>query len=196
MSRIMCKSAKEYLDTMGRLCQIIDYSVIDAFAKLLFTAWQENRQVLVFGNGGSACTSGHFVIELLMTAGCNGPRGLRAIALSDNIGTLTAVSNDWSYEKIFSYPLRSYGQPGDIAVAISGSGNSPNVLQAVELAKAKGMKVVALTGFDGGKLKDLADLQIHIPNDNYGIIEDLHLSVGHIVGQILNHAIAADSKTT
>lgn len=195
MARIMCKSAKEYLDTLGHLCHTIDHQAIDALAQRLLQAWRENRQVLVYGNGGSACTSSHFVIELLLTCGMDqGNRGLRAISLPDNVGVLTALANDTSYDKVFYYPLVSYAQPGDVVIAISGSGNSPNVLVATEWAKQHGLFIVAITGFDGGKLKNLADLHINIPNDNYGIMEDLHMSIGHIVGQSLHHAIAAETS--
>lgn len=193
MSRIMCQSAKEYLDTLGQLCHTIDHQAIDALADLLLKTWRENRQVFVFGNGGSACTSSHFVIELQYTAGANGAKGLRAFAL-DNMGVLTALANDTAYAEVFYQQMVSYGQPGDIVIAISGSGNSPNVLKAVQWSKANGLTVVGLTGFDGGKLKDMVDMHINIPNNNYGILEDLHMSIGHIVGQILNRAIAAESN--
>ncbi len=194
MARMMSASAKDYLETMGQLCQTLDYGAIDALADRLLQTWRDNQQVFVFGNGGSACTAGHFIIELVMTAGVGGSRGLRAFALPDNVGMLTALANDFSYEEIFHYPLASYGQPGDIALAISGSGNSPNVLKAAHLAKQRGLVLVALTGFDGGELKNLADLHINVPNDNYGIIEDLHMSIGHILGQRLNRAIVAESQ--
>lgn len=192
MSRVMCTSAKDYFTTMGHLCQTIDWQAIDQLADRLLEAWRNKRQVFVFGNGGSACSAGHFIIELVMTAGGKGQRGLRAIALSDNIGTLTALANDISYEDIFRYPLVSHASQGDIALAISGSGNSPNVLRACEWAKDHGLVIVALTGFDGGQLQHLADIHINVPNDNYGIIEDLHMSIGHILGQRLYHAIAAE----
>jgi D-sedoheptulose 7-phosphate isomerase len=195
MARIMCKSAKEYLDTLSQLCHTIDHQAIDALANRLLQTWRDNRQVFVYGNGGSACTSSHFVIELLLTSGMDrGAKGLRAISLPDNVGVLTALANDTAYDKIFYYPLVSYAQSGDVAIVISGSGNSPNVLVATQWAKDNGLFIVALTGFDGGKLKDLADLHINIPNDNYGILEDLHMSIGHIIGQILHHAIAAETR--
>jgi len=193
MSRVMCKSAKDYFTTMGNLCGLIDWPTIDALADQLLEVWRNKRQIFVFGNGGSACTAGHFVIELVMTAGGSSQRGLKAMALSDNIGTLTALANDIAYDDIFRYPLVSHASPQDVVLAISGSGNSPNVLRACEWAKAHGLLVVALTGFNGGQLKQLADIHINVPNDNYGIIEDLHMSIGHILGQRLHHAIAAES---
>jgi phosphoheptose isomerase len=114
--------------------------------------------------------------------------------MNDNIGLLTALGNDISYEETFSYPLASYAQPGDVAVALSCSGNSPNVLHAVRWARDHGLTVVALTGFAGGKLKELADIHVNIPSTNYGLIEDLHLSVNHIVAQSLHSRILAETQ--
>ncbi len=190
MNRSMCQSAKDYFDTMSRVLGAIDYGVIDALVDMLLKAQHDNRQIFVFGNGGSACTSGHFGLEFVMTGEAEGPKALRVHSLSDNIGLLTALSNDISFDDIFRYQLAAYAVPGDVAIAISGSGNSPNILRACEWAKANGVTVVALTGFDGGKVKDLADVQVHIPSNNYGIIEDLHMSIGHIIGQRLHHLLA------
>jgi phosphoheptose isomerase len=116
--------------------------------------------------------------------------------MNDNIGIVTAVANDIDYAESFSMPLAAYAQPGDLAVAISCSGNSPNIVHACNVARGMGLTVVGLTGFDGGKVKGLADLHINIPCDNYGIIEDLHLSIGHMVAQILRNRILNHTKET
>lgn len=186
----MYRTAQEYFQTLGQLCQVLDHKKMDDLADLLLKAHHDNQQVFVFGNGGSACTSSHWIIELAMSSSSPGHPGLRAYALPDNVGWLTALANDFAYADIFYYPLSTYARRGDIAVAISGSGNSPNVVKACQWAKANGVFIVGLTGFTGGKLKELADLNIHVPNDNYGIIEDLHMSIGHLVGQRLHHLIA------
>lgn len=190
MSRSMCHSAKDYFETMDQVLNSIDYGVIDALVEMLLEVQRDNRQVFVFGNGGSACTSSHFVLEFVMTGEAGGPKGLQVRGLADNMGLLTALANDISYDDVFRYQLASYANAGDVAIAISGSGNSPNILQACQWAKDNGVKVVALTGFDGGKLKELADLHVNIPNNNYGIIEDLHMSIGHIIGQRLHQTLA------
>jgi D-sedoheptulose 7-phosphate isomerase len=104
---------------------------------------------------------------------------------------MTALGNDISYEQVFAFPLASYAQAGDLAVAISCSGNSPNVLRACEWAKANGLNVVALTGLAGGKVKDLAHVHANVPSDNYGVVEDLHMSMGHIAAQMLKSRISA-----
>jgi D-sedoheptulose 7-phosphate isomerase len=190
MKRTMCQSAKDYFDTMSHILGTIDYGLIDKFVELLLEVQHDNRQVFVYGNGGSACTSAHFGLEFTMTGEAGGPRALAVRCLADNIGLLTALSNDISYDDIFRYQLAAYATNGDVAIAISGSGNSPNILEACQWAKDNGLTVVALTGFDGGAVKDLANMHINIPSDNFGIIEDLHMSIGHIVGQRLHQLLA------
>jgi D-sedoheptulose 7-phosphate isomerase len=189
MKRDMCQSAKAYFETMTQVISAIDYESIDQLVNRLLEARRDNRQVFVFGNGGSASTSGHFGLEFTMTGEAGGPRALQVRSLVDNIGLLTALSNDVSYEDIFRYQLASYANPEDIVIAITGSGNSPNILRACEWAKANALTVVALTGFDGGKVKEMADIHINIPNNNFGIIEDLHMSIGHIIGQRFHHLL-------
>jgi len=118
---------------------------------------------------------------------------LPAISLVDNVGISTAVGNDMGYDEVFSYPLSAYAGPGDVAVAISYSGNSPNVVRACQWAKANRLAVVALTGFSGGRIKHLANVHVHIPSENYGIVEDFHLSIGHIVSQMLRSRVLAEA---
>jgi D-sedoheptulose 7-phosphate isomerase len=181
---------------MSQVLAQIDVAGIEAFGELLFDAWSERRQAFFFGNGGSASTASHHVLDLVKTASVHGRHHLRAFGMNDNIGIVTAVANDIDYAESFSMPLAAYAQPGDLAVAISCSGNSPNIVHACNVARGMGLTVVGLTGFDGGKVKGLADLHINIPCDNYGIIEDLHLSIGHMVAQILRNRILNHTKET
>jgi D-sedoheptulose 7-phosphate isomerase len=190
MKRNMCQSAQDYFETMDSVIKVINYGVIDKLVDILVEARHDNRQIFVFGNGGSACTSGHFGLELTMTGEAGGPKALQVRSLVDNIGLLTALSNDICYEDVFRYQLTCYANPKDIAIAITGSGHSPNILRACEWAKANDLTVVALTGFDGGQVKEIADIHINIPNNNFGIIEDLHMSIGHIIGQRLHQMLA------
>lgn len=192
----MCETAKAYLNGMARLLGEIDCRGIDDFAELMVDAWRNDRRVFVFGNGGSATTASHHACDLMKTAAVDGQRRLNAFSLVDNVGIGTAIGNDLDYEQVFVYLLETYAKRGDLAVAISGSGNSPNVLRACTWARRNGVKVIALTGFSGGKLKDLADLHINIPSDNYGYVEDLHLAIGHMVAQILKARISAEAKNT
>ncbi len=122
-------------------------------------------------------------------ASVEGKKRLHAISLLDNVGLTTAIGNDMAYEDIFRFTLESYAAKGDIAIGISCSGNSPNLLRACEWAKETGLTVIALTGFSGGKVKNLANLHINVPSENYGVIEDLHLSIAHIVAQGLKARI-------
>jgi D-sedoheptulose 7-phosphate isomerase len=194
MAGSIVSSASDYLGGMAALLKNVDAKAIDAYADLLFKAWKEDRAVFVFGNGGSAYTASHHVTDYVKTAAVDGVRRIRAFSMVDNLGLLTACGNDISYDEIMSYPLASFARPGDLAIAISCSGNSPNVLRACEWARNNQLKVVALTGLNGGKLKDLADVHINVPSDNYGWVEDLHMSIGHIGAQSLKSRVSKEGK--
>ncbi len=193
MAGTMCSTAREYIDQVAILLQKIDCSGIDAVGNLLFDAWKADRQVLVFGNGGSACTASHFVTDIAKTACVDGERPLRAISLVDNHGLTTAVGNDIDYNQTFAYAIKTYARPGDVAIAISASGNSDNVYNACRWAKDHDVKLVCLTGFDGGRIGDLADVHVNIPSNNYGLVEDMHLSIGHMVTQALKSQVMAEA---
>lgn len=185
MTATTISNAGAYLAALSNLAQRIDPAPMDALADAVFDTWLADRQVLVFGNGGSASTAGHFVADLVKTAAVEDRRRLRAISLFDNYPLTTAIANDLDYEQSLLFPLEAYGRPGDLAIAISASGNSPNVIAACEWARAHDLRVAGLTGFEGGRLAELCDWHIHVPSDNYGLIEDLHLSVGHVLSQAL-----------
>ena len=189
MAGTISKTAGSYIAEMARIVGMIDPIAVERFAEIVFNAWRDDRHVFVFGNGGSAYTSSHFVTDLVKTASVEGKKRLHAISLLDNIGLTTAIGNDMAYEDIFRFTLESYAAKGDIAIGISCSGNSPNLLRACEWAKETGLTVIALTGFSGGKVKNLANLHINVPSENYGVIEDLHLSIAHIVAQGLKARI-------
>jgi D-sedoheptulose 7-phosphate isomerase len=189
MAGSISKTAASYISEMARALGQIDVTATERFAEIIFNAWRDNRHVYVFGNGGSAYTSSHFVTDLVKTASVEGKKRVHAISLVDNIGLTTALANDISYEESFRFPLSSYASSGDIAIGISCSGNSPNLLRACEWARENGLTVIALTGFSGGKVKNLAHLHINVPSENYGVIEDLHLSIAHIIAQGLKARI-------
>lgn len=193
MAGSVCTSTREYCQAMNELLQRLDHAAVDAYAVLLFETWKRRGRVLVFGNGGSALTASHHVCDYVKTASVPGKPRLQALSLVDNTGLTTAIGNDLSYDETFIYPLESFAVPGDLAVAISCSGNSPNVVRACEWAKANGLRVVALTGFSGGRIGALAELHINVPSDNYGLIEDLHMSIGHIAAQMLQQRIIQES---
>lgn len=189
MAGTTCTSARSYFKGMNALLSAIDHDAIDEFGHLLYEIWRERRRVFVFGNGGSAMTASHHVCDFVKTAAVNGQPRLEAISLVDNVGLLTAVGNDIGYDDTFRYALESMAHASDIVVAISCSGNSSNVVKACEWAKRNGLVVVALTGFDGGRIGKLANIHINVPSENYGLIEDLHMSIGHVVAQSLHASV-------
>jgi len=196
MAGTIVTNPSDYFRQLAETSSQIDAQQIVAYADMLFDAWRRRARVFVFGNGGSAYNASHHVTDYVKTASVDGRERLMAFSLTDNFGLTTAVGNDLSYTESLSFPLESYGQAGDVAVGISCSGNSPNLLKAFEVARRRGMKIVALTGFAGGKAKSCVDLHINVPSENYGIIEDLHLSIGHIVAQMLLDHVAKESKSS
>lgn len=140
------------------------------------------RQIFVCGNGGSASTASHFACDMVKGASFNREKRFRIIALTDSLATLTAYSNDVSYDAVFVEQLKNFANPGDVFIGISGSGNSPNVLRAIEYANAAGLKTIAMTGRDGGGLGPLAQLNINVAEPHMGRIEDAHMIVSHMIG--------------
>ena len=184
-------SPRAYLRRLCDAAALLDAGAIDAYADLLFEAWRADRMVFVFGNGGSSSCAAHHVADYVKTAQVNGHRRLRALCFTDNVPMLTAITNDLAFDQAFRHQLETYARPGDVAVAISASGNSPNITAACQWARLHGVTVVGITGFDGGRLATLAHLHLHVPSDNYGVIEDLQLSIGHLAAQCLQHRVAA-----
>ncbi len=166
------------LETIGQ----IDLQKVAQAAEWLRQARDAGRQTFVCGNGGSAATSSHFVCDLLKGASYNRDRRFRIMALTDNTPVLTAYANDVGYDQIFVEQLKNFARKNDLVIAISGSGNSPNVLHAVEYARTLGCRTIALTGKEGGKLGPMADLNIHVPESHMGRIEDAHLIICHMLG--------------
>ena len=193
MTDHMHDNALSYVGSLKVVLDKVNWAKVDRLADLLFDLWQDDRQVIVFGNGGSACTASHYVTDVVKTAAVAGERPLRALSLVDNTGLMTAVGNDIGYDQTFAYSINAFARPGDAAIAISGSGNSPNVVGACHAAKDCGVTLVCLTGFDGGQIAHLANLHINVPSDNYGVIEDIHLSIGHMVTQALKAKVTAEA---
>lgn len=191
IEKTVCDGSRHYFGEMASLLGRLDHDAIDRFGDLLFGCWQSDRQVLVMGNGGSASTASHYVTDLVKTASVPGVRRLRTLSVTDNPGLTTAIGNDIAYEDTFLFPLESYARTGDLVVAISGSGRSPNIVKALEWARRQGHAVVSVTGFDGGRIGPMADLHINVPTTNFGLLEDLHLSIGHVVSQRLRTRVVA-----
>jgi D-sedoheptulose 7-phosphate isomerase len=171
-------------DYAGRLAEALssqDWSVVSGLSSDLAAARREKRQVFLCGNGGSAATAIHWANDFLYGVNKLGHGMLRVHALPANSSVLTCLANDISYAEVFSTQLQALANTGDLLVVISGSGNSPNVIRALEEAKHLGLKSYALLGFDGGRCKALADVPIHFPIDDMQLVEDLHMIVGHML---------------
>jgi D-sedoheptulose 7-phosphate isomerase len=161
--------------------ETIDLAKVGRAIEILGKARDEQRHIFVCGNGGSAATASHFVCDMIKGASFNRPTRFRMMALNDSLPTLTAYSNDVHYECVFVEQLRNFAEAGDVVIAISGSGNSPNVLRAIEYGNSIGCRTIALTGRDGGKLGPLAQLNIQACNPHMGRIEDVHMIVMHMI---------------
>ena len=178
-------SLKEYFEIETQLLGRIPFERVDRLIALLERARMEGQRVFLFGNGGSASTASHFACDLGKgTVRADLPR-FKVLALNDNIPTFSAYANDQGYESVFAEPLISLAERGDIAIGFSGSGNSPNVLRAMQAAGERGLMTVGFTGFEGGKLKDRVELEINVPSSVMGQIEDVHLALTHAVCEML-----------
>ena len=159
----------------------IDLAEVDAFLEVLSSARDAGSTIFTCGNGGSAATASHFATDLGKGASYGRPARFKVMALTDSVSTITAYANDVSYDVVFAEQLINHAKPGDVLVCISGSGNSPNVLRAVEAAKTAGLTTVGMTGFAGGALGPMVDLHINVPDDHMGRIEDAHMSLCHMI---------------
>lgn len=176
------------LDYSSRLQGILassDWSSVNFLAQDMLRCWREKRQVFLCGNGGSAGNAVHLANDFLYGIAKKTGGGLRIQALSANSAVMTCLANDVGYESIFSEQLAVQAQAGDLLIALSGSGNSPNIVRAIEQAKVMGVKSYAILGFTGGKCKELADVAIHFPVKDMQIAEDMQLIVGHMMMQWL-----------
>ncbi len=168
----------QILDTIRSLDLQQIQRAIDTLAK----ARDEGRHIFTCGNGGSASAASHFATDIVKGASFGREKRFRIMALSDSLPTLTAYSNDVNYECVFVEQLKNFAEAGDVVIAISGSGNSPNVLRAMEYANSIGCRTIALTGRDGGKLGPLAEIHLQVKHPHMGRIEDAHLIMLHMIG--------------
>jgi D-sedoheptulose 7-phosphate isomerase len=189
-------NAREYFKELQRVANSLQFEGIDKIATVLVKAYESGRTVYTFGNGGSAALASHFACDLGKgTAYCNGGKRLRVLALTDNTCTLTAWANDASYEDVFSEQLRNFVRQDDVAFAISGSGNSKNVLNALQVARDAGATTVGISGFQGGQMKTLTDISVIVPSNNMQIIEDLHLAIAHSIFRIVHSRMSRQAMT-
>jgi D-sedoheptulose 7-phosphate isomerase len=171
----------DYLAELARALALVPGEALTQAIALLLEARARRRRIYVIGNGGSAATASHLVCDLVKTARVAGRAPLRAFALADNTPLLTAWANDSAYERCFAEQVLAVVEPGDVVIAISASGNSPNIVAGLSAGAAAGARTIALVGFDGGAACQVADVAIHIPCHDYGLVEDTHAAIGHAI---------------
>lgn len=182
---IKVELAEQHIREFKNALDSLNLADLNQIVELLLEARRENRQIFILGNGGSASLASHFACDLgkgtLQDAYDEREKRFRVISLADNTALLTAYSNDLDYEHVFSQQLGNLICEGDLVIAISSSGNSKNVINAVNLARKKKAVTIGFVGFDGGKLKGIVDFKILVNSYNYGIVEDTHSAVQHII---------------
>lgn len=191
----MINPVDSYIDELKNTLDQLPHDRIQEVIELLRNTRLAQRQIFIMGNGGSASTATHFVCDLGKNTRTSELPNFRVIGLSDNMAIFSALANDEGYENVFAQQLASFVQPEDIVIGISASGNSPNVLRAMELANQRGAYTVAFTGFDGGKLRSLAGIEIHVPSHCIEHVEDIHLMLEHLITKALKDmstAVQAD----
>lgn len=174
-----------YSDEMQKGYKSIDVAKFSEVVNVLDSAIKRNATIYTCGNGGSSAISEHFVCDFLKGASTGTSVQPIIHSLSSNTPTITAVANDITFDEIFSFQLERYGKEGDILLCVSSSGNSPNILKALSMAKTKNIETISFVGFSGGGAKDLSDNCIHIPIENYGLVEDVHHSLMHMLAQYI-----------
>jgi D-sedoheptulose 7-phosphate isomerase len=178
-------SFEDYAERLGRVLKTSRWSAVASLAQELMRCWTGRHQVFICGNGGSAGNAIHLANDFIYGISKAFGSGLCVHALPANSAVLTCLANDVGYDSVYSMQLAVQGRPGDVLIALSGSGNSPNIIKAIEQAKSGGMKTFGILGYSGGKAKDLVDVPIHFQVDDMQIAEDLQLIVGHMVMQWL-----------
>lgn len=175
-------SVQAYFQTLSRTIAHVPYASIQQIISAIMLAFENDRTVFVFGNGGSASTASHVMCDLGKGTidSSDGPR-LKVMALTDNVPLLTAWANDAGYEHIFSQQLRTFARAGDAVLAISGSGNSPSIIQALKTARELGATTLGMAGFQGGEMKAFCDICAIVPSDNIQVVEDLHHAIAHSI---------------
>jgi D-sedoheptulose 7-phosphate isomerase len=187
-----------YLGFFAKTLGEVEAQDIASVVATLVGVYQRNARVFIAGNGGSAALASHLACDLeKTTSGAQprlAPRRLRAHSLNDNVATMTAWANDEGYEVVFSEQLRGHADPGDLLIVISASGNSPNIVAALQTAAELGLGTVALLGFDGGRALQLADHALHVPVSDYGVVEGIHAVLTHVITASMALALAEQRR--
>ncbi len=174
-------AANDYLLAVQGVLARLDHAIVDRMVDVIWRGYEKGRTLFLFGNGGSAALASHFACDIGKGTIAGKRKRLKAVALTDNVALITAWANDKAYDAIFAEQLESLAAKGDIVLAISGSGNSPNVIRGLETARRIGAETLVLTGFEGGRAQPLADLCLVVPSDSMQLIEDAHLCATHAI---------------
>lgn len=185
--------ASEYFARMATAAATIDPTAIAVAGALIAETTKAGGRIFSCGNGGSAAIANHLVCDCLKGIRSDTALRPKVHSLSTTVELITAIVNDIGSEEMFSFQLESLGEAGDLLIAISSSGASPNIVRTLELARGMGIKSIAMTGFSGGMSREIADVSLHVDCDNYGIVEDLHQSLMHILAQYTRHSHLDDS---
>ena len=173
---------------LNRAVASIDRDALGRAAAILTAAYEAGHAVYACGNGGSAAISNHLTCDHLKGAQTDTDLKPRVVSLAATVETITAIANDISYDEVFVYQLRTLARAGDVLITISSSGDSENIVRAGQWAKENGVQVIAMTGFDGGRSAGLADVNLHVTGDNYGVVEDAHQAMMHMLAQFIRQA--------
>lgn len=178
---------QDYINEEMNVVKSLNLDDINAVMNVLEDARLSDKRIFICGNGGSAATASHYCCDFNKGVSENQKQKYNFECLSDNVPTMMAVANDISYDEVFRFPLKNKMKPGDIFIGISGSGNSKNVVNAMEYAKEIGGTTIAIVGYSGGKLKEMADYHIHVNINNMQIAEDVHMMMDHLMMYVLTH---------
>ena len=181
---------RDYLDHEIKTIKALDVEAINSALNMLEGAFERGSTVYIFGNGGSSATASHYQNDFNKGVSEHTEKKFNFLCLNDNVATVMAVANDIGFEEVFRFQLRGHLKPGDIVIAISGSGNSKNVINAVEYAKEQGNAVIGITGYNGGKLKPMSDVSLHAPVDSMQITEDVHMIFDHLMMSVFYKTMA------
>lgn len=184
------REIKDYLRHEVATLERLDVEEINRALNLLEEAFQRESTIYIFGNGGSSATASHYQNDFNKGVSEHTEKKFNFLCLNDNVPTVMAVANDIGFEEVFRFQLQGRLKPGDVVVAISGSGNSKNVLNAVDYAKSCGNKIIGITGYSGGRLKGLADISLHAPVNSMQITEDVHMIFDHLMMSVFYKTMA------
>ena len=185
---------QRYLNSLQSAIESLSVQDVRSVIDLIMQAYEKDQQIFVIGNGGSASTASHFACDLGKGTIVPGQRRLRILSLTDNVAMMTAWANDASYDDMFVEQLKNLLNPGDLVIGISASGNSANVLKGVEHAREQGCPTAGLTGFGGGKLAQITDVNVVVDSDDYGPVEDIHMILDHVFRAWIHEELSSRSS--